>query len=430
MVDKIQAIRGMNDILPLVTPEWSFLEQQLSKVLFRYGYQEIRTPVLESTRLFKRSIGEVTDIVEKEMYSFSDRNGDSLTLRPEGTASVVRAAIEHGLLHHQQQKLWYCGPMFRHEKPQKGRYRQFHQLGLEAFGYEDVAVEWEQLLICQQFWQQLGLAEVIQLQVNSIGTLAERQAYKDILIDYFTAHYAALDDDSKRRLDRNPLRILDSKHPDMQELIEAAPQLLDHLQEDSRQRFAELCEGMRELGIPYTVNPRLVRGLDYYGHTVFEWVTDRLGSQATVCAGGRYDALVEQLGGKTTPAFGCAMGLERLLLLTQDVAGASLVQEQDPFVFFVADSAPARRQSLAYAESIRKAFPAHAVVVHLSAGSFKSQFKKADKSKAQYALIVGEAELASDTITVKALRAEEEQQQLSLAELIDWLHKKHQESGD
>lgn len=421
MVDKIQAIRGMNDILPAQAEGWRILERIFAEVLGSYGYGEIRTPMLESTRLFKRSIGEVTDIVEKEMYTFTDLNGDSLTLRPEGTASVVRSAIEQGLLHNQQQKLWYCGPMFRHEKPQKGRYRQFHQLGIEAFGYQEAAVEIEQLLICQKLWKLLGLEDVVRLEINSIGTLEEREAYKKELIAYLEQQSERLDPDSQRRLYRNPLRILDSKNPEMAELIQTAPKLIERLGEESKSRFDALCSGLNALDIPYHINPNLVRGLDYYCHTVFEWTTDKLGSQSTVCAGGRYDGLVEQLGGKSTAATGFALGIERLLLLILEINPAIITPESRPLIFFITDTSEARLKALQLAEQIRLLFPKQEAVVNLSGGSFKNQFKKADKSNARFAAIIGTEEYAHQTITIKDLRTEQEQQQILQSELGNWL---------
>ena len=317
MTEKIQAVRGMNDILPQESRKWFLLEKVFARCLLQYAYQEIRFPIVESTQLFKRAIGEVTDVVEKEMYTFTDLNGDSLTLRPEGTAGCLRACLEHGLLHNQQQKLWYTGPMFRHEKPQKGRYRQFHQFGVEALGIDGCSIELELIAICKRLWRELRVENSVRLQINTLGELHERQSYKEKLVAFFHANFNKLDDDSRRRLDKNPLRILDSKNPDIQALLLEAPKLIDSLGEASTTKFSNVCEGLTKLGISYDINPFLVRGLDYYGHTVFEWVTDKLGSQATVCAGGRYDALVEQLGGQSMPAIGFAMGAERLLLLME-----------------------------------------------------------------------------------------------------------------
>jgi len=404
VAERIQAIRGMNDVLPEHSAAWRFLEHTFADILCNYGYQEIRFPLVESTQLFKRTIGEVTDIVEKEMYTFDDLNGDSLTLRPEGTAGCLRACLEHGLLHNQQQKLWYHGPMFRHEKPQKGRYRQFTQFGVEALGIPGVAIELELILICKRFWNALGFSEAIKLQINTLGTLAERQAYRQTLINYFKPHFDMLDEDSKRRLDRSPMRILDSKNPHMQTLVADAPKLMDVLGEDSRQQFHNLCQGLDTLGIAYTINPFLVRGLDYYGHTVFEWVTDQLGTQATVCAGGRFDMLVEHLGGTATPAIGLAMGAERLLLLI-DALGLQPAVEPSPSVFVMATGMQALQRALVLAESMRNEH-AWKVVVNTAGGSFKSQFKKADKSGARLAVILGEDEVLNQTVTVKDLREE------------------------
>ena len=408
MAERIQAVRGMNDVLPEHSAAWRSLERMFIDTLSLYGYQEIRFPLLESTQLFKRTIGEVTDIVEKEMYTFGDLNGDSLTLRPEGTAGCLRACLEHGLLHNQQQKLWYHGPMFRHEKPQKGRYRQFNQFGVEVLGIPGVAIELELILICKRFWDALGVSEAVELQVNTLGTLEERQAYRQTLIDYFTPHFDLLDEDSKRRLDRSPLRILDSKNPHMQSLIADAPQLMDSLSETSRQHFLDLCKGLEALGIAYRMNPLLVRGLDYYGHTVFEWVTDKLGTQSTVCAGGRYDMLVEHLGGTATPAIGFAMGAERLLLL-MDAIGISPVSDPLPLIFMMATNSEALQQAMILAESLRTELSS-TVVVNTAGGSFKSQFKKADKSGARFAIILGEDELLNQTVTIKDLRSRVEQE--------------------
>ncbi|CAM2758648.1 histidyl-tRNA synthetase [Legionella steigerwaltii] len=408
MAERIQAIRGMNDVLPSTTALWRSIEQVFVKVLSGYGYQEIRFPLIESTQLFKRTIGEVTDIVEKEMYTFSDLNGDSITLRPEGTAGCVRACLENGLLHNQQQKLWYIGPMFRHERPQKGRYRQFNQLGVEVFGIPGAMVELELISVCRKFWEQLGFAHLVQLQVNTLGELTERQRYKKILVEYLTDHENQLDEDSKRRLTRNPLRILDSKNPEMQQLLANAPKLIDALDEKSREHFQSFCEGLDALRVPYVINPVLVRGLDYYGHTVFEWVTDKLGSQATICAGGRYDILVEQLGGNPTPAVGFALGIERIYLLMETLA---LLKEESKknglFIIAVNDQAVVR--GLIISESIRNAYPEIEVSVNTAGGSFKSQFKKADKSGARLALILGDDELTNQQVSIKDLRNEAEQ---------------------
>lgn len=429
MVERIQAIRGMNDVLPDQSYIWRHLEQVFSKCLSGYGYQEIRLPILENTQLFKRTIGEITDIVEKEMYTFNDLNGDSLTLRPEGTASCVRACLEHGLLHNQQQKLWYCGPMFRHEKPQKGRYRQFNQLGVEAFGIPGAGIDLELIALCKRLWNTLGISNALHLQVNTLGSLEERQAYRDALINYFKPNFDSLDEDSKRRLDKNPLRILDSKNPQMQSLIAGAPKLIDVISDESRQHFFNLCSGLKALGIPYTVNPFLVRGLDYYGHTVFEWVTDQLGSQATVCAGGRYDKLVEQLGGTATPAVGFAVGIERLLLLMETLAITPVIEEPAAF-FMMAVGDDAMQLALVLAESLRNDENQRQVTVNTAGGSFKSQFKKADKSGARWALILGVDEMREQTISIKDLRQTGEQVSIPQNELNQYLRTLLKESGE
>lgn len=414
MVLRIQAIRGMNDILPEQTYAWRVLEQCFERCLTAYGYQEIRLPLLESTELFQRTIGEVTDIVEKEMYTFTDLNGDSISLRPEGTAGCVRACLEHGLLR-QQQKMWYKGPMFRHEKPQKGRYRQFTQLGVEAFGIAGVGIELELILMCQRLWMMLGVADAVQLQINTLGEIEERRAYRQKLIDYFSENKALLDEESQQRLHRSPMRILDSKNPDMQTFIANAPRLMDSLSQESRQHFDALCKGLEAIGVAYTINPVLVRGLDYYGHTVFEWVTDKLGSQATVCAGGRYDKLIEQLGGAATPAVGFALGADRLLLLQQALQ-QSPQDETSPDVFFVTDGQAALHRALVLADVLREQVGLK-VVVYTGEARMKNQFKKADQSGARYALILGEQELATHTITVKNLREHTEQQQIAQSQL-------------
>ncbi|PJD93861.1 MAG: histidine--tRNA ligase [Legionella sp.] len=402
MTDRIQAIRGMNDILPSETSKWQNLEQKFARCMQAYGYQEIRFPILETTSLFKRTIGDLTDIVEKEMYTFLDLNQESLSMRPEGTAGCIRACLEHGLLHNQQQKLWYAGPMFRYEKPQKGRYRQFHQLGVEALGFSGVAVELELILICQRLWTLLGIQDGVQLQINTLGVLEERQAYRQTLIDYFSQHLDILDEDCKRRLQRSPIRILDSKNPALADIIAAAPKLIDSLSDASRQHFIDLQAGLDKLGISYHINPTLVRGLDYYGHTVFEWVSDRLGAQATVCAGGRYDLLVEQLGGQPTPAVGFGLGMERLLLLMESMGVAPPTVPQTS-VFMIVDGEQYVPQALVLAEQLRQNC-AYDVVVYLGQGRMKSQFKQADKSGARFALILGEQEVQEQTISIKDLR--------------------------
>lgn len=427
MSNTIQAIRGMHDILPSESYIWRHLEVTMAAWMASYGYEEIRFPIVEYTSLFKRSIGEVTDIVEKEMYTFFDRNEESLTLRPEGTAGCVRACIEQGLLHRQTPKLWYRGPMFRYEKPQKGRYRQFHQMGVEVFGIEGVAIELELLAMTHRLWQILGLDHVVQLQINTLGTIAERQQYRDVLVHYLRQHHALLDEDSQRRLQKNPLRIFDSKNPDVQRVVADAPQLIDVLQPASRQHFTNLCQGLEFLGISYTINPLLVRGLDYYEHTVFEWVTDKLGSQATICAGGRYDKLVEQLGGPATPAAGFAIGLERLLLLHTEQT-QNRVTPLQPELYVIAMGEEAMLQALRLAEEIRaNSARCWRVEVNTSGGSYKSQFKKADKSGARLALILGEDEMQTQRISVKDLRQMSEQKTILQTELCTYLQSEWRE---
>nr|WP_076657125.1 histidine--tRNA ligase [Marinobacter sp. LQ44] len=418
---KIQAIRGMNDILPEQTPVWQYVEATVRQVLGQYGYQEIRMPVVEQTELFKRSIGEVTDIVEKEMYTFDDRNGDSLTLRPEGTAGCVRAAEEHGLLFNQTRRLWYTGPMFRHERPQKGRYRQFHQIGVECFGMDGPDIDAELLILTARLWQALGLAGHTRLEINSIGTSDARKVYRQALVDYLGQYQDQLDDDSKRRLTTNPLRILDSKDAGTRKILEGAPSLDDYLDDESRAHFERLKGLLDAAGVKYSVNPALVRGLDYYGKTVFEWITDSLGAQGTVCAGGRYDGLVEQLGGKPTKAVGFAMGLERLILLleTLELVPDYVNNHADVYVTAMGDKVIA--PAMAIAEELRSALPGSVVVTHCGGGSFKSQMKKADRSGARYAVILGENELASGSVGLKPLRDDEPQQDIARSELAQAL---------
>lgn len=419
MTHKIQAIRGMHDVLPEQTGLWQFAEQVIRNVLHSYGYREIRLPIVEKTELFKRSIGEVTDIVEKEMYTFEDRNGDSLTLRPEGTAGCLRACLEHGLLHNQVHRLWYYGPMFRHERPQKGRYRQFVQLGVETYGMADADIDAEMILLSARLWKKLGIHELLQLQLNSLGTAEERLGYRQILVEYFKAHLNQLDEDSLRRLETNPLRILDSKNPAMQAMINDAPLLMDHLGEQSRAHFSQLTEILDDLGVVYRLNPRLVRGLDYYSKTVFEWVTDQLGAQGTVCAGGRYDGLIEQLGGKANAAIGFAMGMERLLALLETAVNREQTNAID--VYLIRVGTAAEKAGISYAERIRNELPGLALQMHCGGGSFKSQFKKADKSGAQYALILGDEEAASAQVSIKNLREQQAQQLMSQDEAIVFL---------
>jgi len=408
----------MNDILPSQTPLWQHIESTIRNVLETYGYQEIRVPLLEATELFSRSIGKVTDIVEKEMFTFSDRNGDSLTLRPEGTAGCVRAGIEQALLYNQTQRLWYLGPMFRHERPQKGRYRQFHQIGAEAYGFATADIDAEMILMTARFWQQLGLDD-LELQINSLGTVATRVAYREQLVNYFSDHYNELDTDSQRRLQSNPLRILDSKNPNMQTLINAAPQMLEYLDADSQAHFVTLKQLLDQANISYHVNPCLVRGLDYYNRTVFEWVTPQLGAQSTVCAGGRYDTLVEQIGGQSTPAVGFAIGIERLVLLISQ--SALQIPDNAPDIYFIMVSDKAKSLGFRLAESLRDALPKLRLVTHCGGGSFKSQFKRADKSGAKLALVLGEDEIASCQITLKYLREKRPQISLTQTELVDYL---------
>ena len=403
----ITAIRGMSDILPEETRRWQFLEQAVGDLLASYGYSEIRLPVVEKTALFARSIGEVTDIVEKEMYTFEDRNGDSLTLRPEGTAGCVRAAIQQGLLN-TPCRLWYAGPMFRYERPQMGRQRQFHQIGVESFGIATPDMDAEIILLCARMWQRLGIGSGLRLQLNSIGNVESRADYRAALVGYLEVREDTLDEDSRRRLHTNPLRILDSKSPETQALLHDAPALGDYLDEESRIDFSRLCELLEAAGINYEVNRRLVRGLDYYNKTVFEWITDNLGAQGTVCAGGRYDGLVGQLGGKDTPAVGCAMGMERLVLLLAQQGVVPGQAQAD--VYVVAVGPTAECSALVRTEILRSDFPRLRIVKHAGGGSFKSQMKKADKSGARVALIWGEDEVASNSVTVKLLREDSDGQ--------------------
>ncbi len=418
MAVKIQSIRGMHDILPEPCRLWQWLEDQTRRLLESYGYQQIRMPVVELTELFARSIGEVTDIVEKEMYSFLDRNGDSLSLRPEGTAGCVRACIEHGLLPGQTQRLWYQGPMFRHERPQKGRYRQFHQIGVESFGMPGPDVDIEMLLMLQRLWRRLGLKGV-SLQLNSLGMPEERLRYREQLVSYLERRWDELDDDSRRRLGTNPLRVLDSKDPRMQAVIEEAPELGQCLGEASREHFQTLCSGLETGGVDYIINPRLVRGLDYYNLTVFEWVSQDLGAQGTICAGGRYDGLVAQLGGQAMPAIGFAMGIERLiglLELSSQVPAAVL-----PHAYLVVAGKELIPRALALAERLREAVGGLRLLTHCGGGSMKSQFKKADRSGASCALVLGEREAAEGLIGIKPLREAGEQFLLTEKALLDWL---------
>lgn len=417
---KIQSIRGMSDLLPEQSATWQYLERVVADVLARYSYREIRFPLLEQTELFKRAVGEVTDIVEKEMYSFDDRNGDSLSLRPEGTAGCVRACTENGLLHNQTQRLWYMGPMFRHERPQKGRLRQFHQIGVEAFGLKGPDIDAELLLLTARLWKTLKIDHAVKLEINSLGTSDDRKRYRAALVEYLTARYEQLDEDSQRRLQSNPMRILDSKNADVQALLHAAPNLADFIDDESRQHFERLCAMLDAADVPFQINPRLVRGLDYYGKTVFEWVTTHLGAQGTVCAGGRYDGLVEQLGGKPCPGVGFAMGIERLVLLLDElgVVPDSIAHQIDVYLMAVGD---VEQQGLVLAEKLREQCPSLRIEHHCGGGSVKSQIKKADKSGATIALIMGEDEAASGTIGVKYLREDKAQETVAQSELVSVL---------
>ena len=419
MVQTIQAIRGMHDVLPDQTPLWQYTEHVLREVMGTYGYSEIRLPIVEKTELFKRSIGEVTDIVEKEMYTFEDRNGDSLTLRPEGTAGCLRACLEHGLLHNQVHRLWYYGPMYRHERPQKGRYRQFIQLGVETYGMAGPDIDAELIFIMDRLWKKLGIRDKVTLQLNSLGTIDERIVYRQVLVEYFQAHFDELDEDSKRRLHTNPLRILDTKNPVLFDLVANAPALMDYLGVESLAHFKCLTSSLDDLGISYDINTRLVRGLDYYSKTVFEWVTDELGSQGTVCAGGRYDSLVEQLGGKPNFAVGFAMGIERLLALLEVAGHVPAVKTVDVFMIRVGETA--EREGLRFAETLRNEVPGLKLQVNCGGGSFKSQFKKADKIGADYAIILGDDEVSRGQLSIKSLRTDQEQQTLSQQETIAFL---------
>ncbi|MBT3203890.1 MAG: histidine--tRNA ligase [Gammaproteobacteria bacterium] len=415
MVDQIKVIRGMRDILPADMDAWYQLEDGWRQLAESYGYQQIRTPIMEKTALFKRSIGDVTDIVEKEMYSFDDKGGDNLSLRPEGTASIVRAGIQNGLLVNQIQRLWYSGQMFRRERPQKGRYRQFFQLGAEAFGMPGADIEVELIFMASRFWKLLGL-ENIELQLNTLGTSETRLKYKELLVSYLRDHLNELDEDSLRRLDTNPLRILDSKNTDMQNLIEAAPKLKDNLDQQSSEHFAELLEILDFNDLAYTINPRLVRGLDYYSHTVFEFVTNSLGAQGTVCAGGRYDSLVEQLGGKPTYAAGFAMGIDRLVLMLQDQQ--KVIAQKPADIYFVMAGANTAKHGQKLAEMLRNELPDLHLVAHSGGGSFKSQMKKADKSGASLALILGESEVEKTTVNIKFLRQDQQQLEINQSQLV------------
>ena len=414
----LKSIRGMHDVLPDDSPRWQAFELKVRQIMSAYTYSEIRTPIVESTDLFCRSIGEVTDIVEKEMYTFDDRNGDRLTLRPEGTASCVRAGIQHGILHNQIRRLWYMGPMFRHERPQKGRYRQFHQLGVEAFGIADADIDAELIIMSSRLWRELGLKD-LRLELNTLGSTESRAKYKEVLVEYLEAHRDQLDDDSLRRIDKNPLRVLDSKNPEMESLISNAPDLHDYLDEESEEHFNQLKVYLDAAGVSYKINPRLVRGLDYYCKTVFEWVTDSLGAQGTVCAGGRYDGLVEQLGGKASPAAGFAIGMERLLSLMEETGVAFHDKPIDLYLLPKASSDIER--SLKLAESLRDTLPDLKIQMHCGGGSTKSQMKKADKSGAEMVLLLSDEE--PGRVVIKYLRVDREQQIIEQDAVISFLQK-------
>ncbi len=419
----------MNDLLPDSSASWRYLEGTVARLLASYGYREIRLPILENTELFKRTIGEVTDIVEKEMYTFDDRNGESVSLRPEGTAGCVRACEQHGLTYNQVQRLWYHGPMFRYERPQMGRLRQFHQIGAEVFGLLGPDIDAEILLMTARLWRELGVANVVNLQINSLGTAQSRALFKEALVDYLQARKAQLDEDSQRRMDSNPLRILDSKNPDTQRLLKGAPVLSDFLDQESLEHFQRLCQLLDSAGLHYEINPRLVRGLDYYGKTVFEWVTDELGAQGTVCAGGRYNNLVEQLGGRPTPAVGFAMGVERLMLLL-DAVGAvpdSIGRHLEAYIVAVGD---VEHYAIEVGEKLRTLCPEARLQTHCGGGSFKSQMKKADNSGADIAIIIGEDELDSETVTVKFLRENKPQKKVSIGLAAEFINHRVEKNND
>jgi len=418
MANQITSIRGMNDIYGDDAVAFDYLIGTAEKTLQRYGYNSIRLPIVEKTELFARSIGEVTDIVEKEMYTFADRNDESLTLRPEGTAGCVRAIVQNGLSHNQIQKLYYTGPMFRYERPQKGRYRQFHQFGVEVFGLATPDIDAELIVLTARLWEQLGL-ENLELQINSLGSQEARVAYREKLVEYLSQYKDKLDEDSLRRLDSNPLRILDTKNPEMKDIVDGAPKLIDHLDVESQEHFDIVKSHLDDIGIPFVINPNLVRGLDYYNRTVFEWVTTELGAQGTVCAGGRYDGLVEQIGGKATPAVGFAMGIERLVTLLTDKNKVPSIAKADLYIVTVGDNVS--RPGLVISEMVRDAFPNVNRQMNCGGGSFKSQFKKADKSGAKYAIVMGEQEIEEKVVAVKPLRVEGEQQTVEWEALINHL---------
>ena len=419
MAKTIQAIRGMNDCSPTESPLWQWIEAKVRHVLTSYGYSEVRMPIVESTPLFARAIGEVTDVVSKEMYTFWD-NDEQLTLRPEGTAGCVRAAIERGWIYNNEQRLWYMGPMFRHERPQKGRYRQFHQAGVEVFGIPNPEIDAELIILTARLWKELGIDQHVSLQLNSIGSLEARSNYRSALVSFLENHQDLMSDEEKDRLVKNPLRILDTKNEALQEVLNGAPKLLDYLDDDSREHFSQLCSLLDAMGVKYEINPKLVRGLDYYNKTVFEWVTSALGAQGTVCGGGRYDGLVEQLGGHATQGVGFAMGLERLVLLVQEVnKEITLPQAVDLYLVYAGEGTTLNAFQIA--EQIRTELPQVRVMTHCSGGKFQKQFKRADKIEAKYALVIGESEVQAKTVVVKDLRNGAEQITISQADLINTL---------
>ncbi|MFO7278000.1 MAG: histidine--tRNA ligase [Pseudomonadota bacterium] len=414
MTKQIQPIRGMNDVLPSEIGVWQYLESSAREILAAYGYEEIRVPIVEHTDLFKRAIGEFTDVVEKEMYTFTDQGGDSLTLRPEATAGIVRAVISNGLLRGSRLKLWCAGPMFRHERPQKGRYRQFNQIDVEAIGFAGPDVDAELIALTARLWKKLGI-ERVRLQINSLGTPESRRVYREHLVNYFRQHESRLDADSRRRLESNPLRILDSKNPEMREIVAGAPLLTEHLDPESRAHFDTLCVMLRDVGVEFEVNPRLVRGLDYYTRTVFEWITDALGAQDAVCSGGRYDGLIAQLGGEPTPAIGFAMGVERVVELLVQAGRAPA--RQAPDVYVVVSGELATKQGVVLTERLRDALPHRRIELNLGGGNFKTQFRRADRSGARLALIIGDDELGRGMVALKPLREESGQSECPIAEV-------------
>lgn len=419
MAKTIQAIRGMNDCSPTESLLWQWVEEKVRSVLQTYGYSEVRMPIVESTPLFARAIGEVTDVVSKEMYTFWD-NDEQLTLRPEGTAGCVRAAIEHGWIYNNEQRLWYMGPMFRHERPQKGRYRQFHQAGVEVFGIANPEIDAELILLTARLWKQLGIFDHVTLQLNSIGSLESRQNYRFALVEFLQQHTDLLSEEEKERLVKNPLRILDTKNQVLQEVLNDAPKLLDYLDQESREHFSQLCDLLDAVGIQYEINPKLVRGLDYYNKTVFEWVTSALGAQGTVCGGGRYDGLVEQLGGHATCSVGFAMGLERLVLLVQEV-NKQIVLPSAVDIYVVYFGEKTTLPAFQLAEKIRTELPHLRTMTHCGGGNFKKQFKRADKVGAKFALVIGETEVKTQQVVVKDLLGGAEQLSLALTDVVIYL---------